>query len=362
MVVGSPQIALSRPTLDAPGLAALGARWHMLEAMADPAPFQTWTWVGCGAAERFPDPLLIEAHDAEGLVALALWNRRRSWTGDSLWLHESGDPALDAVFTEHNDPLLARRAPDGLLAAMLRAALRPRDGRTPRLVLSGVGAATRDAALQAGATALPGVDRGAPHVDLALIPPGAPYAGQLSRNARQQLHRSDRAYAARGALRIERAADAGQAQAFLDALMALHTATWRFRGKPGAFAAEPVRRFHRRLIQRGAPSEVELLRITAGGAVVGYLYNLVRGGWACAYQSGFDYPGAGPHAKPGLTCHHLAIEMHRARGGISYDFLGGADRYKRSLSNAERTLSWLSLAPPWHPAAMLARAKCWVRR
>lgn len=362
MVAGSPQIASSRPVLDAPGLAALGARWRMLEAVADPAPFQTWTWVGCNAAERFPDPLLIEAHDAEGLVALALWNRRRSWVGHSLWLHESGDPALDAVFTEHNDPLLARRAPPGLLVAMLRAALRPRDGRAPRLVLSGVGAATGAAALQAGAVALPGVDRGAPYVDFALIPPGAPYAGQLSRNTRQQLRRSDRAYAARGALRIERAADAGQAQAFLRGLMALHAATWRSRGSPGAFAAEPVRRFHHRLIERGAPEEVELLRITAGGGVVGYLYNLVRGGRACAYQSGFDYPGAGPHAKPGLTCHHLAIEMHRARGGISYDFLGGADRYKRSLSNAGRTLSWLSLAPRWHPAAVLARARCWVRR
>ena len=99
---------------------------------------------------------------------------------------------------------------------------------------------------------------------------------------------------------------------------------------------------------------VELLRITAGGAVVGYLYNLVQAGWACAYQSGFDYPGAPANAKPGLTCHHLAIEAHRARGGLSYDFLGGADRYKLSLSNAERTLHWFAIAPRRHPAALMA--------
>ncbi len=362
MPVCPPGIVLSRPKLDAPGLLALGARWRTLEAAADPSPFQAWTWIGC-AAQRFADPLLVEAHDAEGVLALALWNRRRSWlAGDSLWLHESGDPALDAVFTEHNDPLLARRAPKGLLDAMLRAALQPRDGRAPRLVLSGVGAATRDAALGAGAVALPGPDRAAPYADLAQVPPGTAYIERLSRNTRQQLRRSDRAYAAGGALRIERAADAGQAQAFLDALIALHAATWAARGKPGAFATEPVRRFHRCLIQRGAPNEAELLRITAGGRVVGYLYNLVRGGWTCAYQSGFDYPGAGPHGKPGLTCHHLAIEMHRARGGTSYDFLGGADRYMRSLSNAERTLHWLSPAPGRHPAALLHRAKCLIRR
>ncbi len=362
MFAGPPRIVLSRPKLDAPGVAALGARWRLLEAVANPSPFQTWTWIGC-AAERFADPLLIEAHDAEGRLGIALWNRRRSWlAGDSLWLHESGDPALDAVFTEHNDPLLARRAPEGLLAAMLRAALWPRDGRAPRLVLSGVGAAARDAALQAGAIALPGPDRAAPYVDFARVPSGVAYIEQLSRNTRQQLRRSDRAYAAQGPLRIERAADAGQAQSFLNALIVLHAATWAARGKPGAFATEPVRRFHRRLIGRGAPDEVELLRITAGGLVVGYLYNLVHGGWACAYQSGFDYPGAGPHEKPGLTCHHLAIEMHRARGGTSYDFLGGADRYKRSLSNTERVLHWLSVAPPRHPAAKLAQVRRLIGR
>lgn len=363
MVAGLPELVLSRPTLDASGLLGLGARWRMLETAADSAIFQTWTWIGCNAAERFPDPLLIEAHDAAGLVATALWNRRRSrFSGDSLWLHESGDPALDAVFTEHNDPLLARRAPDGLLAAMLRAALQPRDGRAPRLVLSGVGAATRNAALQAGAVAIPGPDRAAPYVDFAAVPPGTAYIEQLSRNTRQQLRRSDRAYAARGTLRIERAGTIAQALEFLDALTALHTATWASRGKPGAFATGPVRQFHQGLVHRGAPEEVELLRITAGGSVVGYLYNLVRGGRACAYQSGFDYPNAAPHAKPGLTCHHLAIEMHRARGGLSYDFLGGADRYKRSLANAERTLHWLSVAPPWHSAAMLARLRCLLRR
>jgi len=355
---GPSQIILSRPTLDAERFSALGARWRKLEAAADPSAFQTWAWVGCNAAERFPDPLLAEAHDAEGLVAIALWNRRRSrLAGDTLWLHESGDPALDAVFTEHNDPLLARRAPDGLLAAMLQAALQPRDGRAPRLMLSGIGSATRDAALQSGAAVHPIAVRVAPYVDFSLVPPGVAYIEQLSRNARQQLRRSDRAYAAAGPLRIERAATAGQAEAFLDALMALHTATWAARGKPGAFATGAIRQFHRCLIQRGAPEMAELLRITAGDRVVGYLYNLVQGGRACAYQSGFDYGAAPPHGKPGLTCHHLAITMHHGRGGLSYDFLGGDDRYKRSLSNAERTLNWLSAAPRWHPAAIAARLR-----
>lgn len=358
-----PGIVLSRPTLDAAGLAALGERWRTLEADADPSPFQAWTWVGCNAAERFPDPLLIEAHDATGLVALALCNRRRSVLfGDTLWLHESGNPALDAVFTEHNDPLLARRVGEPVLIEMLRSALRPRDGRPPRIMLSGVGDATRIAAMKTGAVAMPGQDRIAPYVDFATMAPGTAYVEQLSSNTRQQLRRSDRAYAVQGELRLETAGTAEQAMTFLDALMALHTATWSARGKPGAFATDRVRRFHHCLVRRGVPNAVELLRITAGRLVVGYLYNFVRNGRACAYQSGYDYSAAPRQAKPGLTCHHMAIEAHRTRGGLSYDFLAGDDRYKRSLSNAQRTLHWMSVAPAQHPAALLARLRRLVGR
>ena len=353
----SPGIAVSRPTLDAAGLASLGARWRGLEAASDTSVFQTWTWVGCNAAERFPDPLLIEAQDGEGLVALALCNRRRSAFGDTVWLHESGDAAQDAVFTEHNDPLLARCAPGETLTGLLLAALQPFNGRVSRLMLSGVGEATRAAAMRTGAMAVPERDRIAPYMDFAGIAPDASIIDQLSANTRQQLRRSDRAYAARGELRLEVAQTAEQATQFLDALLALHVATWSARGRPSAFATGPVQKFHQCLIRRGVPGAAELLRITAGGSVVGYLYNLVHAGQACAYQSGFDYPAAPAHGKPGLTCHHLAMAAHRAQGGLSYDFLGGADRYKRSLANAERTLHWLSIAPRRHPMALLARLR-----
>jgi len=246
-----PEFVVSCPTLDAPGLLALGAQWRALEAVSDASAFQTWTWISCDAAGRFPDPVLIEAYDKEGLIALTLFNRRRSrLVGDTLWLHESGDPALDGVFTEHNDPLLARRAPKPLLTQVLQAALQPHDGRAPRLMLSGVGEATRIAALQTGAVAIPGRDRVAPYVDFTAIAPGTSWIEQLSSNARQQLRRSDRAYADRGALQLERAGTAEQALAFLDALIELHAATWSARGKPGAFATEPVRHFHRCLIRR----------------------------------------------------------------------------------------------------------------
>ena len=66
-----------------------------------------------------------------------------------------------------------------------------------------------------------------------------------------------------------------------------------------------------------------------------------------AYQSGFDYAAAGPHQKPGLTSHYLAIESYRRQGYRRYDFLAGADRYKTSHSNAVAMLHWLDVVPRW---------------
>ena len=55
--------------------AELGMRWRDLEARADCSFFQTWTWVGCLASERFTDPVLVEATEDGRTIALALFNQ-----------------------------------------------------------------------------------------------------------------------------------------------------------------------------------------------------------------------------------------------------------------------------------------------
>src|ERR1700689_611729 len=73
-----------------PDFAALEAKWRDLETRSNPSFFQSWTWTGCLAAERFSDPLLVEIRETGRTVALALFNRR----GRTLYLGESGDKAL----------------------------------------------------------------------------------------------------------------------------------------------------------------------------------------------------------------------------------------------------------------------------
>ena len=91
---------LSRPDLADP---ALAETWDALAGAGRDSPFLRWSWAGCLAAERYRDPLLLTVREGGAPVGLALLGQARArWGGRSLLLHETGDPAEDAVFVEHN--------------------------------------------------------------------------------------------------------------------------------------------------------------------------------------------------------------------------------------------------------------------
>ena len=346
--------------------AALGERWRALEARAACSFFQTWTWTGCLARERFPDPILVEALDADETVALALFNRRRGFPADRLFLGESGDPALDRVYIEYNDVLTVPGREAALASACLRAARHGRiDGERPGLprdlVLSGMPGPIPSGL---GGVASIRETRRAPHVDLmAVRAGGGDYLARRSANTRQQLRRSDRAFAAAGPLRLHRAGTVAEAHEMLDAMIPLHQAAWTARGEPGCFADPFFARFHHALIERGMErGEIDLLRVEAGPSCVGILYNFAFRDHALAYQSGFDYAAAEGPMKPGLTCHHQAILSALARGMNRYDFLAGDDRYKRSLSDGDAIMSWFGVDSIWSPRRTGRCLAAWLRR
>lgn len=334
----------------------LGAEWRSLEAEAEELSFfQSWTWVGCLAEERFPEPLLLRAESGGRVLGMALFNRHRR----RLWLAESGEPLRDAPFVEHNAPLLACGAGADVLRGLLHAAWRVRG--VQRLVLSGVAQATLRAA---GGVPLRLRERRVPLVDLdAVRSAGGDYRGTLSANTRYQVRRSSRRYAGLGRVAVARADTTGEAVAWLDELVAMHGRAWRSRGSAGAFAHPYLMRFHRTLLARAGPrQEVDLLRISAGETALGYLYNFRLRGRVYAYQSGFERELPIPHAKPGLTSHVLAIERALAAGDRVYDFLAGADRYKQSLADSTESLWWAEMVPARSPLGWAARLRSMVRR
>ena len=358
----------TRFRLGEPGdLADLEIPWRELTDGGKASFFQSWSWVGCLASVRFDDPVLLSAEREGRIVALALCNRRRGgWAGPRLLVSETGDPVWDRLFVEHNGPVTAGDAGsvlNGCLEALLRAPIaagtgRPRRAWPRRIALSGIG----DTVFQAARDALGPAchllqTRMAPWLDLAACATPDAYLATLGRSTRHQLRRSARLFAASGPLQLARAATVAEALDFLDRLIDLHQASWARRDQPGAFACAQIRRFHKTLIATAHPrDEIDLLRVTAGDAEIGYLYNFRHQERVYAYQSGFAY-NSDPHAKSGLTCHHLAIEHYRAGGLRAYDFLAGDDRYKTSLAPHLTPLHWVELAHPLTPAG----AWLWAR-
>jgi CelD/BcsL family acetyltransferase involved in cellulose biosynthesis len=336
--------------------AELGARWRDLELRARLSFFQSWTWVGCLAAERFPDPILVEATEDGRTVALALFNRIRRRIGPAvLYLGESGSAELDCPYVEQNGVLAEMGREPELTERCLRAVASRYD-----LVLSGIGDSVLAAVRRSAGLVRVVRSQPSPFVDLAgLRAAGGDYLSRRSANTRQQIRRSDRFYQP---IDVEQADGVDAARTMLDEMAALHQATWTARGQSGSFARPFFRRFHRALIETATPrGEVALLKMSCHETVIGILYNFRFRGEMLAYQSGFAYQDGNVQAKPGLTCHHWAIRYAFDQGVDIYDFLAGEDRYKRSLSDGSHRQTWAAAGPFWSPRLMIRAGLALVR-
>jgi CelD/BcsL family acetyltransferase involved in cellulose biosynthesis len=335
--------------------AALGRRWRDLEQRAACSFFQSWTWFGCLAAERFADAMLVEAVEDGRTVALALFNRVRDRFGPArLYLGESGQAELDCPYIEQNGVLAEAGRIEELTAACL-GAVASRHG----LVLSGIDEPTLAAVRQVAGLVSVGRRLSSPAIDLDQVRrSGGDYLAGRSANTRQQIRRSDRAYGPPGAIVTERAETVPAARQMLEEMARLHQATWNARGKPGSFAVPFFHRFHDALLAEALPrGEAALLRVSCDRTTLGILYNFTFRSGMYAYQSGFDYAQDRAKAKPGLTCHHAAIWHALTQGFDRYEFLAGDDRYKRSLSDHDRPQYWVEAGPAWAPRLLLHKAR-----
>jgi CelD/BcsL family acetyltransferase involved in cellulose biosynthesis len=340
----------------------LGAAWRALERQSDPSFFQSWGWIGCWLRHLPPDrrALVASARLDDVVVGLGLFVPCRDRShgilpARSLRLHESGEPALDSLYVEHNGLLAERAHAPAVWRAILGLLTRRRAWRQVRL--AGLSPPAGDLCLGAaradGRQVVVHQRRPSAHLDLAALrASGRDLADTLSRNTRHQLARARRLYAAIGPLTLRAAASADEALAMLDRLKALHQASWQRRGQPGCFATPAFEAFHRDLIRaRFGSGEIQLLAAAAGERPIGYLYNFVHRDRLYAYQSGFDDVADG-RLKPGLVTHALAIE-HATRAGFAvYDFMAGANRLKASFASHWSEMVWLDVRRPAGQSAL----------
>lgn len=325
----------------------LGREWRALEAQSSHSIFTSWSWIGHWLA-RLPStlhPLVLRARYRDATVGLAILMKRRVrqhrvFVSDALYLNETGDPYYDQLTIEHNG-ILARR---DLAPAVIRRCLSSLLERTDweEFFLNRLDALSGLDRAPGKARVVEDIRRMSYFVDLArLRAEGKDYLSALGANTRSKLRQTLRSYATDGETRTDIASSPDEALAWLDCLIEHHQRYWNGKGLPGAFANPFFTQFHRDLIRdRFAHGEIQLVRVSVGQRAIGYIYNLVQDQWIYNYQTGLQYEGADTRRRPGVLCHHAAINYNLAHGARCYDFMAGNVEYKRALSTDASEMIW----------------------
>ncbi|MGY0557191.1 GNAT family N-acetyltransferase [Lysobacter sp. A421] len=339
--------------LDVDRYPGLAVDWMRLESQCDASPFTSWAWVSTWLA-MLPGtcrPLVFRASDETGVFALCLLVKApergvgRLFGSHSLLLQETGDAQVDQVTIEYAG-LLVRAGAEALGYATLFESIERLGGSWRRLRISAT--AQADAilsALPAGLDAASVDARPSYFVDLAALRASQrSYHASLGASTRGSLNQTRRGYHAHGELCAQVAGDANTALAWLDELADLHTRYWKTRGKPGSFSSAFFCQFHRALVGAGTGTGfTRLTRVSAGPLIVGYVYNLAWRDRIYYYNSGLNYGALPKHDRPGLAALHATIEQALAEGWDQFDFLAGAQEYKRRLASDARRLHWVDI-------------------
>ena len=346
----SGEVEFHRETLPPP--AALEHEWRTLETLARPSFFTSWHWIGTllAALPRTQLPSLLRGVAGGRTVALALLgagvSRRRNGLVRSraLYLNETGDPHLDALTIEHNGILAVaeREAPVFDAALAWFAGVRE---EADELHLSGSLRRPPEGAVEGRGlgrveTVMPSYS-----VDLNQLSAGGGLDPVLSANARQQLRRAFRQFERAGRLELSEATTTSEALDFFAGLKMLHCASWERRSRAHAFTHAFFEPFHRLLIERAfAENAVQLLKVSVGDRIIGYLYNFCLGTRIYAYQSGFA--DADRRERTGIVTHALAIQHAFQSGAGVYDLMAGRNRLKESLATRCEPMLWQIFQQP----------------
>jgi CelD/BcsL family acetyltransferase involved in cellulose biosynthesis len=361
-MIQSPSLSVScRPLSDHPDLAA---QWQDLASRAEGSFFLTWPWIGTWLQHRPPgtDVRVLRACAGDRLVGAALVVKAsRKVAGlpicEAWHLHATGHAGYDGLGVTHNDFLVDRDHGDDVRAAMIEA-WAATAGRAAELHLPGLSGEGFSASL-AGSLQ---IERRTQRTNGVALGPvraaGLDVTDLLSSHARRFIRRSIEDYTALGPVALDEAATLPQALDFFGGLVGLHDAALADRGLPSAFAAQGVLPFHHHLIEHAWPNKaVQLLRVRAGDAVIGYLYALVHRQRVTIHSAGFYHGLLDKPGRPGLVAHALAIR-HSAEAGLDhYDLMANESPYGPTLSTESAPMTWAV----WKKPALRFAAERWGR-
>jgi CelD/BcsL family acetyltransferase involved in cellulose biosynthesis len=166
------------------------------------------------------------------------------------------------------------------------------------------------------------------------------YLGSLTATRRQTLRRKERQLRRDGMTVTDYPAD--RVTEGLDHLIALHARRWENDGQGGAFEDALVRRLHGRFaLELATRGQLWLSTLDVAGAPVAAWYGFAWGDTVYFYQSGRD-PKWERHSV-GLVLMGMMIQRAIEQGYRRFDFLRGADTYKRHWTTTDRMTEQITI-------------------
>lgn len=305
--------------------------WSSLDEKGSQSFFLSWHWIGSWlrSLPTLKNVYLLKVID-DGKIcgASCISVHRRRLAGvipvRTACLNATGDQFFDKITIEHNWLLSPDICSANALREVVSSLLQSRFGMN-QVLLPGLSSTLRgssDFLLRS----FPVVGF---YSDLSLFGNGQ-LPSWLSRNSRQKLGRLLKGCQSNG-LYLDVADTPLQKLTFFREMRELHIQSWARRGKKPALENAFLVEFLERVIRcQSKTTSVDMLRITCGDAILGYLMNFTRGGTIYNYQSGFDVQHL--DKRPGYTAHLLALRYYAQKRMQRYDFLAGENQLKKSLS------------------------------
>ncbi|HUQ10525.1 MAG TPA: GNAT family N-acetyltransferase [Steroidobacteraceae bacterium] len=303
-------------------------------------PFATWEWAdgwlqGIG---RDADVLIAVARRSGRAVGILPLARR----GSSTWLPALTMLGVDRLFPDHLAVLAEGEVRDGMLAALLRAALAAAGSRA-RIDLPMVAADS-------------GMDRACVHTGLparvraAGIAPYLPIRGSfdeflkgLSSNERYKIRNRTKKMLALPGVRFGAVA-ANELPAVLDRLRVLHALRATQKGIESSFDRDDVQQFHARLVAALPAESVAFRCLWSGDEIFAVFYGFTMQGRLFYFQLGYD--PAWSDRSPGIVLLSEVIRDAHERGCTEFNFLQGDESFKWTWTKQSRTLNhWTFYSP-----------------
>jgi CelD/BcsL family acetyltransferase involved in cellulose biosynthesis len=269
------------------------------------------------------------------ILSRGVGRRRSRIPLSTLHIGTAGEPERDTIYVEYNRVLVVPQMRQDVARAVLAAI--QEDDSWDELRLDGFAPEDADPFLAADPKLKPRFEP-CPTVDLRVADKrNGDVVSTLTSNTRYQIRRSIRAF---GDVQGEWAETTDQALDILDELARLHQKRWSEVGQPGVFSSARFIEFHRALVKRLFPKgQILLYRVRSPLGTIGCLYSFIERGNVLSYQLGLAR-FADNKMKPGFVTHALCMQSSYERGLADYNFLAGADPWKRELATTERQLVW----------------------